>query len=231
VDTRGYPFRILNWHEIVNDHIGDDFFTVTYCPLCGTAIVFESEINGYVRNFGVSGMLFQNNLLMYDRETESLWSQFMMQSVSGSMQKIRLKWKLSEQITWATFKQKYPNGKLLSDDTGFSRRYDLDPYADYFADDGPLYRTGNPVRDDLPENEWVWGITVGEVAKAYPLERLPSTKTVFDTVNGVELKLVLNLAARSVTVTVVSTGEPLDNGVGAFWFSWQDFFHDTLVFL
>ncbi|MCZ6671476.1 MAG: DUF3179 domain-containing (seleno)protein [Verrucomicrobia bacterium] len=230
-ETRGYPFRILNWHEVVNDQIDDDAFVVTYCPLCGTAIVFEAEVNGYVRNFGVSGMLFQNNVLMYDRGTESLWSQFMLQSVSGTMQKIRLKWKLSEQITWEDFKTKYPGGKLLSTNTGFSRRYDLDPYAAYFESDGPLFRTNNPVRDDLPEKEWVWGITVDGVAKAYPLDRLPNNQPIRDSVNGVELELVLNAQARSVVVTVVSTGEPLDNGVGSFWFSWQDFFHETLVFL
>lgn len=170
--TRGYPFRILNWHELVNDHIGDDYFLVTYCPLCGTAIVFESEVNGISRNFGVSGMLFLNNVLMYDRETESLWSQFMNQAVSGTMQQIRLKWKLSEQITWSNFKAKYPSAQVLSDVTGHNRRYDIDPYADYFASDGPLFRSSNPVRDDLPEKEWVWGITADDVAKAYPLARL-----------------------------------------------------------
>jgi hypothetical protein len=228
--TRGYPFRILNWHELVNDRIEDDYFLVTYCPLCGTAIVFESEVNGIPRNFGVSGLLFQNNVLMYDRETFSLWPQYMNSAVTGTMQKTRLKWKPSEQITWADFMRKYPNSQVLSDQTGFSRSYDIDPYAAYFASDGPLFRTNNPVRPDLPEKEWVWGIIVGDVAKAYKLAALPNDQPIFDTVNGVELKLVLNAVARSVVVTVVSTGEVLDNGVGSFWFSWQDFFRDTLVF-
>ncbi|RKX34361.1 MAG: hypothetical protein DRP71_07365 [Verrucomicrobia bacterium] len=230
-ETRGYPFRILNWHEIVNDHIGDDYFAVTYCPLCGTAIVFDARVNGIVRNFGVSGMLFQNNVLMYDRGTESLWSQFMLQSVSNTMQKTRLKWRLSEQMTWKDWKQKYPDGKLLSTNTGFSRRYDIDPYAAYFDSPLPLFRTKNPVRKDLPEKEWVWGITVGDVAKAYPLARLVNGQSTRDTVNGVALNLVLNAQARSVTVTVAATGEPLNNGVGSFWFSWQDFFPETLVYL
>lgn len=229
-ETRGYPFRILNWHEIVNDHIGDDAFVVTYCPICGTAIVFDARINGVVRNFGVSGMLFQQNVLMYDRETESLWSQFMLQSVSGTMQKTHLKWRLSEQITWKDWKEKYPDGKLLSTETGYTRRYDIDPYASYFGTPLPFFRVKNPIRDDLPAKEWVWGITVGDVAKAYPLARLVDGQPTRDTVNGVELNLVLDALARSVTVTIAETGAPLGNGVGSFWFSWQDFFRDTLVY-
>ena len=229
-ETRGHPFRILNWHEIVNDHIGDDAFVVTYCPICGTAIVFDARINGIVRNFGVSGLLFQQNVLMYDRETESLWSQFMLQSVSGTMQRTHLKWHPSEQITWKDWKQKYPDGKLLSTDTGFNRRYDIDPYSSYFDSPFPFFGRSTPIRDDLPEKEWVWGITVGEIAKAYPLDRLVNDVAIRDTVNGVELNLVLNAQARSVAVTVVETGEPLDNGVGSFWFSWQDFFRETLVY-
>lgn len=228
--TRAYPFRILNHHELVNDRIGDDYFLVTYCPLCGTAIVFESEVNGIPRNFGVSGLLFQNNVLMYDRETGSLWSQFMNQSVSGTMQKIRLKWKQSEQITWANFMSKYPGSQVLSDETGHNRRYDINPYSSYFENGEIIFPGSGTVRPDLPAKEWVWGITVGGVAKAYQLAALPSGQPIRDTVNGVELELVLNAVARSVVVTVVSTGEVLDNGVGSFWFSWQDFFPDTLVF-
>jgi|GEM_PF-168214 len=229
-ETRAYPFRILNWHEVANDRIGDDYFVVTYCPLCGTGIAFEAEVNGRVRNFGVSGLLFQNNLLMFDRETESLWSQFALRSVTGPMIGTGLKWKFSEQMIFADWKAKYPNGKILSDNTGHNRRYDIDPYSEYFASDGPLFRTNNPIRDDLPAKEWVWGITVGDASKAYPLARLPASVAIRDTVGGVELELVHDIAARSVAVTVVSSGEPLDNGVGAFWFSWQDFFPTTDVF-
>jgi hypothetical protein len=230
-ETRGYPVRILNWHEVVNDQIGDDSFVVTYCPLCGSAVVIEAEINGLKRNFGVSGMLHLNNVLMFDRETESLWSQFMLRSVSGSMKNTPMTWKLSEQITWADFKDKYPEGKLLSTDTGFIRPYLENPYARYNDHPRPFYYTQNPIRDDLPIKDWVWGILIGDVAKAYSVALLPDGAPIRDFVNGVELELVANQAARSVEVTVVSSGEPLDNGMGAFWFAWQDFFRETLVFL
>ena len=74
-DQRFYPYAILNWHEIVNDEIAGEYVAVTFCPLCGSAIVFDRRIDGEVYSFGVSGKLYQSNLLMYDDKTESLWSQ------------------------------------------------------------------------------------------------------------------------------------------------------------
>ena len=82
-ETRAYPLRILVWHEIVNDHIGNMDIVVTYCPLCGTAMVFNRNNTGKTRTFGVSGLLYNSDMLMYDRETKSLWSQLMMQAISG----------------------------------------------------------------------------------------------------------------------------------------------------
>ncbi len=228
--TRAYPFRILNWHEIVNDQIGDDHFVVTYCPLCGTGIVFESEFNGRVRTFGVSGLLFQNNLLMYDKQTFSLWSQFSLRSMSGTMIKSRLKWKSSEQMTYGDWKQKYPNGTVLSTETGFSRDYDRNPYADYFENDQIIFPSG-PIRDDLPQKAWIWGIEVENASKAYPIFSLTDGVPFRDTVNGIELELTVDIAALSVKAIVIETGQPLDNGVAAFWFSWQDFYPETLVYV
>ena len=93
----------------------------------------------------------------------------------------------------------------------------------------PVIRTG-PIRTDLPEREWVWGIVIGYVSKAYPLARLPDGVPIRDTLNEVELELTVDQAALSVKVIVVETGEPLNNGVNSFWFSWQDFQPETLVY-
>lgn len=227
--TRGYPFRLLNWHEIVNDNIGEDTFVVTYCPLCGTGMVFDATVDGIERTFGVSGLLYLNNLLMYDRQSGSLWSQFALESVSNRMQKTRLQWRFSEQMTFANFKQKYPNGSILSTNTGFPIDYTVNPY-DGYENAGPIFPGNGSFRDDLPVMEWVWGITVGDVAKAYPLARLPNGAPITDTVNGVSLRLTRNAQARSVSTIIISTGEALNNGVGSFWFSWQDFYPDTLVY-
>lgn len=98
-ETRAYPIRILNYHEIVNDTIGDLSFSVTYCPLCGTGMVFNREIEGEVTTLGVSGLLFQSDVLLYDRASESLWSQLQMRSISGSRVGKQLEWLASEFIT------------------------------------------------------------------------------------------------------------------------------------
>lgn len=228
-ETRAYPYKILNWHEIVNDRIGDDAFVVTYCPLCGTGVAFDAEVNGVHHEFGVSGLLFQNNLLMYDRETFSLWSQFTLEAFSGQMKGSKLTWRRGRQMKWSKWKVEFPDGKVLSTDTGHTRNYDVNPYEGYDQGNGPLFGTG-PIRPDFPAMEWMWGIQIDGVAKAYPIERLQDGVPFTDTVNGVELSLVPDVEALAIAVTVVETGEPLNNGLANFWFSWQDFFPETLVY-
>ena len=88
--SRAYPIAILNWHEIVNDEIDGQRFAVTYCPLCGTAVTFDATIDGTPTDFGVSGLLYNSDVLLYDRDTESLWSQILGQSVSGERVGTRL---------------------------------------------------------------------------------------------------------------------------------------------
>src|SRR5206468_3246489 len=108
-EKRAYPLRILAWHEIVNDQIGDRAIAVTYCPLTGTGIVFDRRVNGRKLTFGVSGLLYQSNLLMYDRETESLWPQVAMKAVSGSQVGAELRWLPSEHTTWRAWREAHPD--------------------------------------------------------------------------------------------------------------------------
>ena len=123
--SRAYPLRILVWHEIVNDKFGGDEIAVTYCPLCGTAMVFNRKIAGKVRTFGVSGLLYQSDVLMFDREKESLWSQLKMQAVSGGDAGSDLTWLPSEQMSWKAWRAKNPDGEVLSTATGHRRNYGL----------------------------------------------------------------------------------------------------------
>lgn len=120
-EARAYPLRILVWHEIVNDVIADKPVTVTYCPLCGTAMVFDATVDGRQRSFGVSGLLFNSDVLMYDRETNSLWSQLGMRAVSGPAVGKTLTWLPSERLTWKAWRTAHPNGEVLSPDTGHRR--------------------------------------------------------------------------------------------------------------
>ena len=106
--ARAYPTRILVWHEIVNDEVDGEPIAVTYCPLCGTAMVFRRSVGGRQRTFGVSGLLYQSDVLMYDRESESLWSQLAMRAVAGPAEGTELEWLPSEHMTWKASADEVP---------------------------------------------------------------------------------------------------------------------------
>ncbi len=228
--TRAYPYRILNWHEICNDVIGDTHFAVTYCPLCGTGVIFNRRINGKVRTFGVSGMLFLDNVLMYDHQSESLWSQLLLQSVTGPNFKTQLEWLGGEQVKWKAWKEQYPEGEVLSTDTGADRDYTRNPYAGYFADPtGILYEEEfGEIRDDLPRKEWIYGILIEGQAMAIPRDELPDQTPIDASLAGHAIVILWNAAAGTIAVTDKETGEDVV-GSWSFWFAWQAFYRETEV--
>lgn len=130
-DARAYPVRILNWHEVVNDRIAGQPVAVTYCPLCGSGVAFVAEHGGTVLNFGVSGLLYNSDVLLYDRATQSLWSQLMGRAISGSMKGAVLTALPLAHTTWAHWRTMHPSSRVLTPDTGYVRNYDRDPYAGY----------------------------------------------------------------------------------------------------
>ena len=130
-DLRAYPIRILIWHEIVNDTIDGQSVVITYCPLCGTGIGFESVMQGRRSTFGVSGLLYQSDLLMYDHQTESLWSQIAMEAVAGPMTGTQVKHLFLAHTTWQEWQHEHPSTLVLSTKTGYARDYDRDRYLGY----------------------------------------------------------------------------------------------------
>lgn len=138
-ESKFYPYSILVWHEIVNDNIGDNHFVVTFCPLCGTGIVFNREVENEVLEFGVSGLLYESNLLMYDTKTESLWSQSIGRAVVGEFTDTKLEVLPLQLITFKEVRDEYPNAKVLSRETGYERSYGLYPYGDYEESAGLLF--------------------------------------------------------------------------------------------
>ncbi|MEN8237826.1 MAG: DUF3179 domain-containing protein [Actinomycetota bacterium] len=129
-DIRAYPIQIMMWHEIVNDTVGDVPLAVTYCPLCNSAISFVREVRGVETTFGTSGSLFNANLVMYDRATESLWNQLDGQAVVGVLTGDVLEQYPSVTLAWADFKEIHPEGVVLDKDrTGASRNYGTNPYT------------------------------------------------------------------------------------------------------
>lgn len=225
-ETRAYPLRILVWHEIVNDRIDDLAINVSYCPLCGSSMVFDRTIEGRTLEFGVSGLLYQSDVLMYDRQTESLWSQLEMAAVSGPQVGRKLRLLPAQHMTWRAWKREHANGLVLSTDTGHNRDYGRQPYGDYERSPRLIFPV-NSHRKDLPTKAWVAGVVIDGVARAYPHDRLPDGVLIEDTVGGTLVRIRFDRASRRFTVTDAD-GAPVPF-TPAYWFAWQAFHPDTTV--
>jgi hypothetical protein len=221
--TRAYPLRILVWHEIVNDELGGQPIAVTYCPLCGTAMVFDRRIGGRVVTFGVSGLLYKSDVLLYDRQTESLWSQLKMEAVSGPQVRTRLNLLVSEHLTWAAWRERHPDGEVLSTDTGFARDYENLPYAGYEQKPETIFPVPTR-RKELPNKTWVLGVVVDGQAIAFPVAQLPDARSISTDFAGQHLEVHYRDATRHSTVTLGGQSAP---HVLAYWFAWQAFYPET----
>ena len=225
---RAYPLRILVWHEAVNDKIEDIAFLVSYCPLCGSTLIFDRSINGKEYTFGISGLLYQSDVLFYDRETQSLWSQLEMKSVTGEMAGAKFKVLPSTLATWKEWREKYPDTLVLSRDTGFSRDYGRQPYSGYEESRSIMFPTKNK-SDKFHPKEKVLVVLSGDNAKAYPFSELRKVKTPLkDKIGDKDIIIQFN-DGDYVTATSVS-GDPLDSFV-SYWFAWFTFKPDTLVYM
>lgn len=226
-ETRIYPFRILVWHEIVNDQIGEQTVAVTYCPLCGTAMVFDRTLNNEVLEFGVSGLLYNSDVLLFDRQTESLWTQLGRKGISGTHVGKKMDWLASEQMTWAAAKTNFPSAQVLSLETGYPKNYDSEAYVEY--KNSP--RNSFPVkfsRDELERKAWVLGIEINGTAKAYPIEALTRAKRLQDEMSLTRLSVIYDPETQFASVTNRETGEPIPS-VRSYWFAWQAFYPETEV--
>lgn len=182
--AKAYPLQILTWHEIANDRFGDQPVTVTYCPLCNTALVFDREVNGTVYDFGTSGRLYNSALVMYDRQTESWWSQVMGQAIVGELTGTQLEFLPAAIVSWSDFKKTHPSGKVLSRNTGHQRPYGTNPYASYDAPGNRPFLFKGEVDTRLKAMERVVGVKINGEAKAYPFSVLAKERVVSDTVGG-----------------------------------------------
>lgn len=134
-DARAYPIQIMTWHEIVNDVVGGIPVTVAYCPLCNSALVYDRRLGDRILDFGTSGELFNSSLVMYDRQTESLWTHFDSRAVVGHLVGEKLDTFSVQTTSWEQFRDANPDGLVLSLDTGFGRSYGRNPYVGYDTPD------------------------------------------------------------------------------------------------
>ena len=206
-EARAYPHNVLWWHEIVNDTFGGRPLTVSFCPLTGSALVFSATPSA----FGVSGNLYNSNLVLYDHDSGSLFSQMRREAVTGS----RLGETLAEipfvETTWERWLEMHPGTKVLASETGFSRDYTRYPYGDYRSDDGDTFSVTDPRPDTLyPGKELVTGVHVGDVSKVYvhrEVRERRGVRTAFrDEIGGLPVWILFDSGATYLQV--VHAGDP-----------------------
>ena len=188
-EARAYPLAILTAHEIVNDELGGVPVTVTYCPLCNTAIAFHRTVNGMILDFGTTGNLRNSDLVMWDRQTESWWQQITGEAIVGELTGEMLGFLPASIVSWQAFREAFPDGQLLSRDTGSTRRnYDSAPYRGYDENlDSRPFMFGGDIDPRLQPMERVVALSVDGRHVAYPFALLADHPVINDSIDGQDL--------------------------------------------
>lgn len=227
---RAYPVRILNWHEVVNDRLGNQPVVVTYCPLCGTGMAFHAVVGGQPAAFGVSGLLYNSDVLLYDRASQSLWSQMLRTAVSGPRKGAQLQQIPLTHTTWADWYGRFPTTEVLSTQTGFQRDYGHDPYRGYDRIQQLMFDVEHQ-SNRFPLKEWVVGVEVSGKHKAYPFSELAravnSSGELVDRVANKTLRVRYDRAHG--TAEVFDESGKLWPSTMSFWFAWFAFHPQTEV--
>jgi hypothetical protein len=198
--VKAYPHDIMDYHEIVNDGPANNPFTMSYCPLTGSAMAWFGKVSAADPSFGVSGFLYNSNLLLYDRETESLWSQMLQLAVNGP--RIREVPAIIQvvEMKFETLQAMYPDASVMTRATGHSRPYDQYPYGNYLNDSDLLFQVSrNDTR--LARKQRVIGIFEGGSAKVYQLGAFGAlTQTINDQFNSQSIVVVGNSALNFAAI-------------------------------
>jgi thiol-disulfide isomerase/thioredoxin len=196
--ARAYPIQILMWHEIVNDTLGGVPVTVTFCPLCNTAIAFDRRVDDLVLDFGTTGRLRYSNLIMYDRQTETWWQQATGEGIAGQFAGRELTFLPANMIAWSDFRETYPDSEVLSRSTGFSRSYGSNPYTGYDnINSSPFLFEGPQTPGQLRPMARVLAVELGGETVAYPYETLQAYRVVNDTVGGTPVVVIWQAGVAS----------------------------------
>ncbi|MAE63191.1 MAG: hypothetical protein CMJ18_02865 [Phycisphaeraceae bacterium] len=227
--TRAYPIRILNYHEVVNDMLGDVPVGVIYCPLCDSVSVVDRRLDGRTYEFGISGLLCYSNVLMYDRTDDALWSQLGLKAVSGPNAGKSLThldgWSLER---YGDFAKRHPDATVVSTSTGHRRDYGLSPYTGYFTSDRLMF-SGFEIDDRMRNKVPVVGVKVGDVAMAFPLDQVRQAPdgTVTETVAGATIRISYDGDTNALRILEAPDHASV---VHTFWFSWAKFHPDTAIY-
>ncbi|MFK7962550.1 MAG: DUF3179 domain-containing protein [Burkholderiaceae bacterium] len=229
--TFAYPLYILNWHEIVNDEQDGQGFIIVYCPLCGSGVAFASKAGKRNLSFGVSGLLYNSDLVLYDKETESLWTQIDGKAIAGPLVGSGLEQLPLQVTTWRAWLAANPKTLVLSESQGFTRNYRHQPFSGYEESEQLFFEVLRQAPKKFHTKEPVMGIEINGEYKAYPFIELRN--------HGQE-RFVDNFAGQSINIhwsakdnsahATDSNGNDLVT-TKAYWFAWYNFYPDTEVFV
>ena len=205
-EARAYPLQILIWHEIANDELGGTPISVTFCPLCNSAIVFDRRLDGEILDFGTTGRLRLSDLVMYDRQTETWWQQLTGTGLIGEHAGRELVRLPATIVAWNEFRAAYPDATVLSRETGHTRPYGSNPYAGYDSAAQPfLFRDTPDPR--LPAMERVLHVTAGGAERIYPFGAFSAEPVINDELGG-EAVVVMS---REGTLSVLDRSRIADS--------------------
>ncbi len=227
--ARAYPLAILNYHEIINDQLGEQPVAVSYCPLCDSVSAFDRTTSVGVREFGVSGLLYNSNVLMYDRNdsTESLWSQLKRESVAGTQVGEQLRLLPVELTTWAEWQTRHPTTTVMSNETGHPRDYTGAPYGRYFSSDSLMFPV-DQADARFPNKQRVLGVLVDGKSRAYPSSAFDvQTTRIADKLVGKRIVIEFNPDTESLRVAEADEGV---TWMYSFWFAWYAMYPETSVY-
>lgn len=221
-EIRVYPHPILDWHEIINDGIGTTKYSITYCPLTGTGMAWNRLIAGQETTFGVSGLLYNANLICYDRGTNSNWAQMKLQSVNGTHIGKDVELFPIMETTWGFWKQLYPDSRVVSSNTGVytPSRYDRYPYGDYRTNHNRLLFSVSNEDTRLPRKERIHGIIVNNSTKVFRFSSFSGAIQIIKTdLNGVDLvvagssdnNFIVSFESKIANDSTILAFSPLEN--------------------
>jgi hypothetical protein len=224
--ARAYPIKILNWHEVVDDSVAGTPLAITFCPLVQDAAVYNRTVGGKTLTFGVSGKLYQSNLVLYDDDTQSLWSQLEGRALAGPMAGRKLASVPSTLTTWEVWRKKHPTTDVLNINTGYTRDYGVDPYWGYEHSDQIVSPIAH-LDGRLDAHELVLGLSAGGRDEAFVLSRLGEAPLPLRVeLGGADVTITYDAASGAAAARVSGERVPVYTG---YWFAWAAFHPKTAI--
>lgn len=214
-DARFYPLSVMTRHEVVNDEVGGVPVAVTYCPLCNTAVAFNRTFDGGVLRLGVSGLLRNSDLVMWDDATQTLWQQVTGEAIVGTNAGKKLEPVPTAIVSWADFAENHPDGQALSDDQGFGIPYGSNPYTFYSSRNAPFSFFDGEIDPRFPALERVVGVTVDDTSKAYGFPDIQEVRVVNDVIADTPIVVFWGSpdTADGLDASAIADARPIGTGI------------------